>query len=46
MTPLWAASVAGKLPVVKCLVRLGASINALSDTGNLNKPLSIQMPLI
>lgn len=32
-TPLWCASVAGKLPVVKCLVRLGANINALSDTG-------------
>lgn len=34
VTPLWCACVSGKLPVVKCLVRLGANINALSDTGS------------
>lgn len=34
VTPLWCSSVAGNLPVVKCLVRLGANINALSDTGS------------
>lgn len=34
VTPLWCAAVSGKLPVVKCLVRLGSSINALSDTGS------------
>ena len=28
------AAVSGKLAVVKCLVRLGANINALSDTGS------------
>lgn len=34
VTPLWCAAVSGKLPVVKCLIRLGSSINALSDTGS------------
>lgn len=34
VTPLWCSSVAGNLPVVKCLVRLGANINANSDTGS------------
>lgn len=34
VTPLWCASVSGKLPVVKCLIRLGSSINAQSDTGS------------
>lgn len=34
VTPLWCASVSGKLPVVKCLIRLGASVNSLSDTGS------------
>ncbi|XP_055627199.1 protein fem-1 homolog C [Toxorhynchites rutilus septentrionalis] len=34
VTPLWCACVSGKLPVVKCLVRLGSNINALSDTGS------------
>lgn len=34
VTPLWCSAVAGNLPVVKCLVRLGANINALSDTGS------------
>lgn len=34
VTPLWCAAVSGKLTVVKCLVRLGANINALSDTGS------------
>lgn len=34
VTPLWCAAVSGKLDVVKCLIRLGANINALSDTGS------------
>lgn len=34
VTPLWCAAVSGKLPVVKCLLRLGSSINSLSDTGS------------
>lgn len=34
VTPLWCASVAGKLPVVKCLVQHGASVNSVSDTGS------------
>ncbi|KAL7011527.1 hypothetical protein ACKWTF_014301 [Chironomus riparius] len=33
-TPLWAAAVANHLPVVKLLVRLGANINAISDSGS------------
>jgi tetratricopeptide (TPR) repeat protein len=34
VTPLWCAAVAGKLPVVKCLVRKGANVNSISDTGS------------
>ncbi|KAJ6623917.1 Protein fem-1 like C [Pseudolycoriella hygida] len=34
VTPLWCASVAGHLHVVKYLVRLGASVNAQSDSGS------------
>lgn len=34
VTPLWCAAVSGKLPVVKCLIRLGSCINSLSDTGS------------
>ena len=34
VTPLWCASVAGKLPVVKCLVKHGANVNSVSDTGS------------
>ena len=34
VSPLWCASVAGKLPVVKCLVRRGANVNSISDTGS------------
>jgi ankyrin repeat protein len=33
-TSLWAAAVANHLPVVKLLVRLGANINAVSDSGS------------
>jgi ankyrin repeat protein len=33
-TPLWVAAVANHLPVVKLLVRLGANINAISDSGS------------
>lgn len=35
VTPLWCAAVSGKLPVTMCLVKYGADINAVSDTGNL-----------
>lgn len=34
VTALWCAAVSGKLHVVKFLVRFGADINALSDTGS------------
>ena len=34
VTPLWCSSVAGKLPVVKCLVKRGANVNSVSDTGS------------
>ncbi|KAG8188428.1 hypothetical protein JTE90_007996 [Oedothorax gibbosus] len=34
VTPLWCASVAGKLSVVKCLVEHGANVNSVSDTGS------------
>ena len=34
VTPLWCASVAGKLSVVKCLVKRGANVNSVSDTGS------------
>lgn len=33
-TPLWASSVANHLNVVKLLVRLGANINSISDSGS------------
>ncbi|CRK86871.1 CLUMA_CG000696, isoform A [Clunio marinus] len=33
-TPLWVAAVANKLPVVKLLVRLGANMNSISDSGS------------
>ena len=34
VTPIWCASVAGKLNVVKCLVKHGADVNSASDTGS------------
>ncbi|XP_054168730.1 protein fem-1 homolog C-like [Oppia nitens] len=34
VTPLWCAAVAGKLAVVKCLVKHGANVNSVSDTGS------------
>lgn len=34
VTPLWCAAVSGHLGIVKFLIRLGADINALSDTGS------------
>jgi len=34
VTPLWCAAVAGKLPVVKCLVQYGANVDSMSDTGS------------
>lgn len=34
VTPLWCASVSGKLSVVKYLVRVGSNINAVSDSGS------------
>ena len=34
MTPLWCASVAGKYRVVDVLVRYGADVNSMSDTGS------------
>lgn len=34
VTPLWCASVAGRLAVVKCLVQHGADVNSVSDTGS------------
>lgn len=34
VTPLWCAAVSGKLPVTMCLVKHGADVNAVSDTGN------------
>lgn len=34
VTPLWCAAVAGKLEVVKALVRRGANVNSVSDTGS------------
>lgn len=34
VTPLWCAAVSAKIPIVKFLVKLGADINALSDTGS------------
>jgi len=34
VTPLWCASVAGKFRVVECLVKNGADVNSMSDTGS------------
>lgn len=34
VTPVWCAAVAGKLEVVKCLVKHGADVNSVSDTGS------------
>lgn len=34
VTPLWAAAISNQLPIVKLLVRLGANINACSDSGS------------
>lgn len=34
VTPLWCAAVCGKLPIVKCLVKHGANVNSMSDTGS------------
>ncbi|XP_066581895.1 protein fem-1 homolog C [Prorops nasuta] len=34
VTPLWCASVSGKLPVVKCLIAHNADVNAVSDSGS------------
>lgn len=36
VTPLWCAAVLSKLPIVRYLVRTGADINAVSDSGNYN----------
>ncbi|KPM03211.1 ankyrin repeat domain containing protein 8 [Sarcoptes scabiei] len=34
VSPLWSAAVAGKLDVVKCLIKHGANVNSVSDTGS------------
>lgn len=34
VTPLWCAAVLSKLPIVRYLVRAGANINAVSDSGS------------
>jgi ankyrin repeat protein len=34
VTPLWCAAVAGELKVVEVLVRHGADVNSVSDTGS------------
>jgi ankyrin repeat protein len=34
VTPLWCAAVAGKLKVVEVLVKFGADVNSVSDTGS------------
>lgn len=34
VTPLWCAAVSGKLPVVEILLKYGADINAVSDSGS------------
>lgn len=33
VTPLWAAAVSNRLEIVKILLKAGAQVNALSDTG-------------
>ena len=33
VTPLWCAAVSGRLNVVKVLIRYGADVNAVSDSG-------------
>jgi hypothetical protein len=34
VTPLWAAAVSGRLAVVKTLLRHGADVDAISDSGS------------
>lgn len=34
VTPLWCAAVSGKLPIIQLLVRHGADVNAVSDSGS------------
>jgi len=34
VSPLWCAAVAGKVKVVECLVKYGADVNSVSDTGS------------
>lgn len=34
VTPLWCAAVSGKLRIIQLLIRHGADINAVSDTGS------------
>ena len=34
VTPLWCAAVSGRLTVVKVLLRFGADVNAVSDSGS------------
>lgn len=34
VTPLWCAAVSGRINVVKCLLKHGADVNSISDTGS------------
>jgi ankyrin repeat protein len=34
VSPLWCAAVAGRINIVKCLVKHGANVNSVSDTGS------------
>ena len=34
VTPLWCAAVSGRLAVVRVLLRFGANVNAVSDSGS------------
>jgi len=34
VSPLWCAAVCGRLNIVKCLVKHGANVNSVSDTGS------------